>query len=351
MSLICGFFLIFNFLSIVLVYNFYCIDYQGPSIWQKNNVCEKIFDGKIKSIESMESFLKKEEKKIAFENSVYVVTFSNNIKGVFKPVVKGESQDAEAEVAAYKASLFLNFPFVPPTTIKSLKIDGSLKMGSIQLFVESNMDSLLTGVYEKALISAKKEDVENLKIFYFVFGQWDTGPHNLIIVEREGRVFLIPIDNSGICNKQFVRYGDLPFVSLFYDQNINSNDFEKMFPFELAKVIEHATYEELMAKLGKTISVPHVFIDRIKRQAPRFFCYVVFQNSLWRQFHYGDDDFVKSFTKNISQETKKALKNLSFEILKNKIFDHSTEIGDEILYNILERRNQVLDYFKSTEKI
>ncbi len=53
-----------------------------------------------------------------------------DIKAVFKSFPLDDQKDAIAEVAAYKASMFLGFPYVPPPTVlrEVNKMKGSLQL-------------------------------------------------------------------------------------------------------------------------------------------------------------------------------------------------------------------------------
>ncbi len=146
---------------------------------------------------------------------------------------KGDLGDAYAEVAAYQASLVLGFPRIPPTVIR--KVNGTL--GSLQLFIETSIDALAPGVFNATLKEVDPEEVDNLKIFYFVFNQWDSGPHNILIIENQGKKHFVAIDNSGIGNHGHVKYGELPFVRVCYSEDLNTDDWNMPFPFEKAQVI------------------------------------------------------------------------------------------------------------------
>ncbi len=58
----------------------------------------------------------------------------------------------------------------------------------------------------KALNSVSKE--EKLELFYFICSQWDSDPANLIIKNNH----IYSFDDAVIADKQYVRYGELPFV-------------------------------------------------------------------------------------------------------------------------------------------
>lgn len=107
-------------------------------------------------------------KKAEFDGEVYFVELDNGLKAVFKSFPQDDLGDAYAEVAAYDASVVLGFPYIPPTVMKTIKD----KKGSLQLFVETDIDPLAPGVYEATLKKVSQDDIANLKLFYFVFGQW-----------------------------------------------------------------------------------------------------------------------------------------------------------------------------------
>ncbi len=248
-------------------------------------------------------------------------------------------QDAKAEVIAYKASVLLGFPYIPPTILT--EING--QKGSLQLFVETSLDLLQPGAYKSVLQQADKDDLAALKLFYFIFGQWDSGAHNLLALKRGEKTYLIAIDNSGICNRQFVRYGELPFVRVFYDAKLDTDDWDKPFPFDSAKTIENPTSERLKNAFGDKVS-ESFFASKNGKPYERFYRYVVYQNSIWRQFHSHSESFVKSYTKECPINVQEAIKKLDLETLKGLFSLAKDEdfLTEKYLASILERRDQSL---------
>ncbi len=311
-----------------------------PENWKNSEIANLLKKGKVVSIRSMREHLHSLGKKAEFDGKVFIVEFDNGLKAVFKSFSKDDLEDAYAEVAAYQASIALGFPNVPPTIMT--EINGM--KGSLQLFVETNIDALDPGIYETALKETSLEDKANLKLFYFVFGQWDSGAHNTLIFKDKVKTYLIAIDNSGIRNHQFVKYGSLPFVRLCYSDSLQTNDWHKPFPFNEAKVIQNPTSEKLKKILGNNF--PESFYQSFKSYGYPF-RYVIYRNSLWRQFHAGDEKFVVSFTNHLSDQTRKKLKSLNLARLK-KIFacaKNADFLTPAYLNAILDRRNQVLQYF------
>jgi len=318
-----------------------------PKNWKNSEIPTLLKQGKVISLCPMKEYLQSCGKRIEYEGNVFLVKLDNGLKAVFKSVPEDEIGDAYAEVAAYQASVVFGFPNVPPTIISQI---NSMK-GSLQLFVETPIDSLKPGVYESALKEASPEDVANLKFFYFVFGQWDTGEHNIVILKNQEKTLLIAIDNSGICNHQHVKYGSLPFVQTRYSDALNTDDWDSPFPFEQAKTIEYPTTEKLQKTFGDAF--PESFYQYVDKfyQSDKFrdlpFRYVIYRNCLWWQYNAEDTKFILSFTSNLPDLTREKLKALDLTLL-NKIFEDAQ--GNEFLTQvyleaILERRDQVLRYF------
>lgn len=316
-----------------------------PRNWKNVEISKLLEKGKVVFMRSMKEHLHACGKKAEFDGNVFFVELDNGLKAVFKSFPKDDLGDAYAEVAAYQASVVLGFPNIPPTVMTEIK---GMK-GSLQLFVETEVDSLAPGVYEAALKEVSQDDIANLKLFYFVFGQWDTGPHNLLILKDKEKTHLIAIDNSGIRNHQYVKYSNLPFVRVCYSDALQTNDWDKSFPFDRAETIKKPTTAKVHEVFGNKL--PESFYQKFKFYGPSF-RYVTYHNSLWKQFHAGDDEFEISFTNHLSTQTRKKLEALNLKLLK-KIFSCSKNVDfltPAYLKAILERRDQVLQYFAQRNK-
>jgi hypothetical protein len=306
--------------------------------WKNPGILDQLKTGKIISRKPMQDFLASKGKKVEFEGKVFWVQLDNGLQAVFKALPKDEMDDAYAEVAAYHASVELGFPYVPPTVIYT--IDGL--QGSLQLFVDTKIDALAPGVYRQTLQEVDPEELADLKVFYFVFGQWDSGPHNILILDGQEKKHLIAIDNSGIKQRQYVRYGELPFVRTNYSEALETDDwYGASFPFDQAKTIHDPSPENLKKVFGTAF--PDPFYQSFKSYKSPL-TYVIYQNSLWRQFHAEEPEFVKSYTATISEKTHQALQRLDLALLR-KFFKEAKEaefLNDDYLQAILERRDQVL---------
>ena len=296
----------------------------------------------VKSTVSMRDFLTSKRQKANFDNQVMLIILEDGTKAVFKPVPQHDLADAHAEVAAFKASQFLGFPKIPPTIIRKIKHE----IGSLQLYIEPTVDSLQPEIYEETLNKVSPTDLANLKLFYFVFGQWDTGPQNLIIQKELDNIHLVAIDNSGIKHRQYVHYGELPFVRICYSDVLSTKDWHLPFPYEKVNTINDTRFEKLLEIFGDKFP-KQILKNLSKYTAP--LPYAIYKNSLWIQFHKADPAFVISHTTLYSKKTIDALKRLNKKEL-NKIFSEAQGLDfltKDYLEAILERRDQVIKAYES----
>ena len=296
----------------------------------------------VKSTIFMRDFLISKGQKANFDNKVTLITLEDGTKAVFKPVLQHDLGDAHAEVAAFKAAQFLGFPEIPPTIIRKIKNE----IGSLQLYVEPTVDSLQPGVYEETLKKVSPEDLANLKLFYFVFGQWDTGPQNLIIRKELDGIHFVAIDNSGIKNRQYVHYGELPFVRICYSDVLDTKDWHLPFQYEKVKIINNTRFEKLSEIFGDKF--PKKILKNLsKYTAP--LPYAIYKNSLWIQFHKADPAFLISHTIVYPKKTIDTLKRLNKKEL-NQIFSEAQGLDfltKDYIEAILERRDQVIKAYES----
>lgn len=287
--------------------------------------------------ESMQDFLASKNIDVELQNEIYLITLADGTRAVFKPVPVDDRGDAEAEVIAYKISKFLGFPRVPVTVMR--KING--KTGSLQEYIESNVNLCDSKIYQKIMQNEKSDEVANLKLFYFIFGQWDSGHHNMIVRKEEGETKIYAIDNSGIRNHQHVRYGSLPFVRLYYNDNFNTNDWDLRFPFESVQVIKKPNRKNVLAVFHDKIS-PFNLEQMAKQDHPIY--YIIYRNSLWIQHHTSDPDFILSHTNYYPEKTMAIIKKLTLQDLKKLYADAKglDFLTPGYFKAILDRRDQVL---------
>ena len=325
--------------------------FYDPLNWSTHStqIKEALKTGEAVEIKSMREALKSDNRNADFSGAVYKVKLSNGLEAVFKTTDSGNLAKDRMEEAAYDISVATGIAFVPPTVHRNLTADFNktghtqTKTGFLSLFVENQTDliSLSKTKFDELLERSGEERVANFKIFNFVFGNWDVGPHNMLISEyKRGNnidYFPISIDNEGIANIQKVEYGEIPFVKFF---ETNSSIPKTEFPFDEAKLSDTAAKQEVSEKIG--------FYP-----LGRTHNYIVWNGCYWAQFfdsYWGSPKDIVDllYTNYLPPKTKIALKNLSKEQLF-KIFGKTEQTASEhlkgIVAGILKRRDMLLTEF------
>lgn len=322
--------------------------WQSPSVWCQQDTRKQIQnclkETGVQKIDLMGDYLKEQGKEAQFTSEVYVVTLENGLKGVFKVPSSEEPHAFYAEVGAWKTSSFLEFPFVPPTVLREIEIDGKLRKGSLQLFIETPIDLLKEG--EVILKNVSEEEKNNLNVFYFILGQWDVGPHNLLAIKDGFKTHLIAIDNAEIFNQDLYEYNiNSLFRRISYCEELNTNDWDQSFPFDSSLEASDLLSKELPQEIRERIQKISSFYkeDYSEEKPVRF---VIYRNTLWRNYPVFDEDSVKSYAKQCSLKILKALKKLDRDALTN-IFKEAQKadlLTESFLKNILARKDQILSY-------
>lgn len=317
-------------------------NYNHPLSWKNGNIIRKLRDSDIISIHSMKDVLQAHGKTISFDNNVFLIELEHGLKAVFKPadLFEDDCADAEAEVAAYNACVFLGFPYIPPTIMRTI----NNQYGSLQLYVDTPIDILKDHNFTlHNYVSLQHE--EEYKLFCFVFGQWDTGTHNMLMYHDGTIYYAIAIDNAGIKNKQYVRYGELPFVRIWYDeklQDITPQTGTHTFPFNNPQKLTQLSATDIYNYFQGCI--PLSLCKGLARK--KTITYIIYNHGLWIQHHADDESFEKSFVASCSKETLDKLKQLDLNII-HSFFSHArSDCFNESFFNaILQRRDQVIAFF------
>ena len=308
------------------------------------SILERLRTDPIEYIEDMKMFLSQRKYEARFKGNVWVVTLKGGLKAVFKPCESADFlDDAYPEIAAYEASLHLGFPIIPPTVIR--KIKG--KIGSLQLYVKPSVDLLSSNNFETLLKKINNIDLVNLKLFYFIFGQWDSNAGNLIAQyqkDEDENPILVAIDNWAIMKRQQVQLGERPFLEVYHNEKLVSpNDRQDKFPFESVQTIKHPTVESIEKTFGKVL--PSLTVENLI-QGDNPLQYVLYQCTLWRQWPFSDERLILQRKDKIPPSSLKKLRGLNAEVLK-RIFQeakHCDFFNHAYIESILDRVNQVLSY-------
>lgn len=317
----------------------------------------KNFDGEIKKILPMREFLSAIGKEATFTSNVYHVTLNDNSQWVLKlsdePDIK-EFTECIAEAVAYKISKKTGINLVPKT--KLIPYKGQI--GSLQQFIGDTLDK---ESYHD-LLSANNQEIENLKLFWFILGQWDSGKENVLFTQEKKPV---AIDNANIAHIQQVsKYGKSHFVRLFYTDKENNGSIE-----EPIAVQGHGTHvsSTLSETFGKDI--PQYFIRTFLKKDIASFTYFIENNRVWRNFNDDattPDYFMAKFSRNnlekfqslnfdniVSKLTTKLISSLSSEILttlkttKEELSQSIKKHFDQVSQGINTRYQLAEDYLNN----
>jgi hypothetical protein len=176
--------LYFLLINLLLLPLFSC-SASDTLLWNTAEIEETLMPSNVIHSEPMSTFLERRGKIVNYTSDVHLVGFRRDIQAVFKTLgtkCQKEMNETYGEVVAYQAGKMLGFSHVPPTVLT--KIDG--RPGSLQYYVDSDIDPQAGDNYKTTFTEVDPEELQNLKIFCFLFGQWDAGPTNVIIKKHNG---------------------------------------------------------------------------------------------------------------------------------------------------------------------
>ncbi len=285
-----------------------------------NNTIEKtLLEGRIESFFPL-------KKSSHPERTVFLVIFANGLKAIFK---QRDIFLNQAEVVAYKISNYLNQQLVPPTVIR--KIEG--KEGSLQLFVESSY--CLRSGFNKL----NKKNSSDYLLFSYIFGRSDWNKkRNIIIQKNNGRTMIVAIDNEriGMIQKGIYGYG------LFLKQHQFTKKTDDKFSFIAPASFNKKIFKELL--LDKKFTY-------IRKKSQNSYI-TIYDNSLWTRGN--NTKYALSYTPHYALSTIEKYRQLDSEILKkiwgaHSFYDNHKEYVDELIKEILIRRDQVLAAVNSNQ--
>jgi hypothetical protein len=296
------------------------------------DVENRLMEEKVVSITQIAQYLAQTGKKYDFDNDVKLVILASGLKAVFKT-----GEDRYAEVAAYRANQFLAQRLVPLTILRT--INGA--QGSLQFFVESDIDLLEEKRAKKMFDQVSPKDLSDMKLFYFVFGQWDINTSNQIIQINNGKAYLALIDNAGINNQQQVQYGDFAFVCLAYSDKRNDS-FDIQFPFDNPQVLHNPTLAKVQEIFREFVS--QECVEGIWRRY-KHISYGIWRNRIRLQFYKYNTSVTPNYTDTYFKSTLDAYGKLDKASLKQiwaEGLKEDKQHFSNLIKLILERRDQVL---------
>ncbi len=263
-------------------------------------------------------------------HAIKVIILESGLKALFKT---GEYH--YAEVAGYRLSKLLNINLVPPTVYRI--INGV--QGSLQLFIDAP-DLASLDHRHKYLENLNKKALSDMKLFYYVAGQWDTH-HGNQLIEKQGDTYrLWLIDNSSILHRSYSTYGGATFIEKGYNKEVPSLGGTE-FPFDKAITIE-GDYTEALKIFSRYIPSKAHLESLSKHQA---LTYVLWNNTLWLQYNTDRPSRIARHTKSYYPTTLRALSGLTRENLRQvwaELLLIEPESTQELIELTLMRRDEII---------
>lgn len=293
---------------------------------------KRLANEEIANTQKINTFLKKQGKSARGDSSILFVMLESGLKAVFKP---GEYQ--YAEVAAYRASKKLGLRLVPPTVFRT--INGV--QGSLQFLVQSSLDLKKIPNFHEIFRKVSAKDINDMHIFYYVFGQWDTHRGNQIISLHNNKAYLALIDNAGILHRSYTKYGDYSFIEKG-DSPVETSVCTTAFPYDQVKTIRPKSYKELKKAFSPYITDEAIH-NIFERKTPINYC--IWCNVLWVQMYTRSAHIKPSVAKEYYASTLKAYEKLDAAMLEEiwhewLLVDRAH--GEHLIALTLDRRDQLL---------
>jgi hypothetical protein len=230
----------------------------------------------------MHEHLQKNNAQVDYSSDVYFAECVDGKRGVFK-VQHDTEGEMFAEVAAYRASEWLGLHMVPPTIITR---DAHGRWGSLQDYIEPAFDWIKIGKTKCIEELVDQSEVDAMRLFYFVFGQWDIGASNQIIYTKEGKNHIALIDNGVLYDEQQIQYSDFAFIHYGAPYREPVNYLSKTpFPFDkVQQGIPNEQLKEWLCYFGIPEETAFAMINRAERNNTNI-RYVIWNNAFWIQYY------------------------------------------------------------------
>lgn len=328
---------------ILFIFFLFSFNNEMSLIWDEVEIVKCLLNEPINNKCLLSDYLNFNENNKHYIHDVYIVELSSDISGIFKPITaNGLIENTTIgkvilETIAYKLSKFLGFPIIPPVVLR--EIDGEL--GSLHYFVNDviHLGALREEDAKRFFNKVSKEEWAKIRLFQFIMGQYDCGYENMIYLTTNDT--LIPIDYGACYDIQYVEYGTPPFVSMYTHDEFEDDSISESFPFKSVRTFSQNEVIDEKDCIQFLSSQLKFRFKRIKDPLK----FVIWKKQLWRQYYYCEPAFVDYCSDTILD----AFSRINYENLKQLFMnDYCCCDRAEILINgILDRRDQVLSYFKN----
>ena len=213
------------------------------------------------------------------------------------------------------------------------------KLGSIQKFVDNTLDKEMY----PALLASQDIEVQQLKLFWFITGQWDTDVDNLLF-KSDGKP--VAIDNANISNQQKTcAYGKPTFVKTFKFEGDDHGSVD-------APVTIEGMAEEVFTNVISIFKddLPQDIRENLEKKKDWIhFSYFVEDKFVWRDFYPFDEVqayFMKDFSKTALDKCS-SITHASNTGIFDEVIDESLNIATEngiILESEALRENLIVHF-------
>jgi len=262
-------------------------------------------------------------------HKIKLITLENGLQALFKT---GEYH--YAEVAGYRLSKLLKVFLVPPTVFR----DIAGVQGSLQLYIPvPNLASQPNP--SRLLEKAGKKAISDMKLFYYLAGQWDTHYGNQLIAREGKRCRLWLIDNSSMLHRSYSKYRGVTFIEKGMNRNISSYSSKK-FPFDSALTI--AGDQASLLFRPYISSMEHLL--SLSRHPE--LTYIIWNSTLWLAYSSDGPSHIGRYTPHYFSSTLNACMNLTQENLSHvwaELFLVEPSSTKELIELTLVRRDEILE--------
>jgi len=330
-----------------------CLTAKNPP-WNNQEGMEnhekQLQEGNIQEAMDMREYLTLKKKIAHFAGEVYLVLLDNGVKAVWKPRKAEELDSAFSEVAAFKASQFLaeytRCHLVPATVMK----DYNGRSGSLQWFVESDLDLWIDLDRDRAYAGLKRANLAYGAAFIHVLGQWDTHPGNQIMFfDSNGSTVLALIDNECIVNRKYSRsISERAFTRIAYSDELEmQGNFDKAPASLTLKNPSQQAINEALKPFNLPDKQLKGLYEIITDKGVSDLNYIIWKNSLWVQYHQNNKKAFPNFVPDTPAWVTEVYSQLTMDSLRNifalGVRAFPEHFNQDFFEDILARRDQLLE--------
>ncbi|MFK7973486.1 MAG: hypothetical protein AB8B66_01295 [Rickettsiaceae bacterium] len=229
------------------------------------------------------------------------------------------------------------------------------QLGSLQLFVESELDLWVDKQREAAYSCMSDEIKATGAAFTSAFGQWNAHPGNQIMTVVDDKTQLVFIDNEGMSNKSFYpgSFRERPFV--FAGGNMAKRESTKGAGVE---VLEKPSFHEFSSCLERFHLPPrrvNMMYMNLTDRGKSNFEFLAKNGKLCLQFHKRNEKAFPHVVDSYPEYVRQAYNELDPKVLDSIFFEAKVacpeHFNPEYFSFILKRSKQQMEHINDTKKM